>query len=95
MSKVLNQLIYSVPGIQCRASSPPCARGQQGGKCPTIVIYRRTWNARLVFPKRPNDSYYNLHTILGKTGFYGLELVGKPKKGETIYVSSGASAVGS
>ncbi|CAE6445170.1 unnamed protein product [Rhizoctonia solani] len=31
----------------------------------------------------------------GQTAFYGLEVVGKPAKGETIYVSSGASGVGS
>ncbi|KAJ1303183.1 hypothetical protein OPQ81_011382 [Rhizoctonia solani] len=31
----------------------------------------------------------------GQTAFYGLEVVGKPVKGETIFVSSGASAVGS
>ncbi|CAE6373690.1 unnamed protein product [Rhizoctonia solani] len=34
-------------------------------------------------------------TLLGQTAFYGLEVVGKPVKGETIFVSSGASAVGS
>lgn len=27
------------------------------------------------------------------TAFYGLELVGKPQKGENIYVSFGASGV--
>ncbi|KAH7337141.1 hypothetical protein B0J17DRAFT_629729 [Rhizoctonia solani] len=31
----------------------------------------------------------------GRTAFYGLEVVGKPVKGETIYVSLGASGVGS
>ncbi|GAB1520615.1 hypothetical protein RhiTH_003695 [Rhizoctonia solani] len=41
----------------------------------------------------------SLHTGLlgmpGQTAFYGLEVVGRPVRGETIFVSSGASAVGS
>ncbi|KAG8700280.1 hypothetical protein FRC09_006064 [Ceratobasidium sp. 395] len=32
---------------------------------------------------------------LGKTAFYGLEFIGQPKAGETIYVSTGAGPVGS
>lgn len=36
-----------------------------------------------------------MHLGPGETAFYGLEVVGKPIKGETIFVSSGASAVGS
>ncbi|KAG8729164.1 hypothetical protein FRC10_004205, partial [Ceratobasidium sp. 414] len=44
----------------------------------------------------PNDPGVPLSTYLGflgmpgMTAFYGLELVGKPKKGETLYLSSGA-----
>jgi NADPH-dependent curcumin reductase CurA len=32
--------------------------------------------------------------ILGKTAYYGLTVIGQPKKGETIYVSTGAGPVG-
>ncbi|CUA67603.1 hypothetical protein RSOLAG22IIIB_07466 [Rhizoctonia solani] len=43
----------------------------------------------------PLSLYVGLLGMPGQTAFYGLEVVGKPVKGETIFVSSGASAVGS
>ncbi|QRV92656.1 Zinc-binding dehydrogenase [Ceratobasidium sp. AG-Ba] len=43
----------------------------------------------------PLTAYLSILGMPGMTAFYGLEMVGKPKKGEVIYVSSGASAVGS
>ncbi|KAG8733472.1 hypothetical protein FRC10_012326 [Ceratobasidium sp. 414] len=46
-------------------------------------------------PTIPLSVHIGLLGMPGMTAFYGLELVGKPKKGETLYVSSGASAVGS
>ncbi|CAE7137640.1 unnamed protein product [Rhizoctonia solani] len=41
------------------------------------------------------SAYLNVLGMPGQTAFYGLELIGKPKSGETIYVSAGAGAVGS
>ncbi|CAE6384099.1 unnamed protein product [Rhizoctonia solani] len=46
-------------------------------------------------PGIPLSAYIGVLGMPGMTAFYGLELVGKPVKGETIFVSSGASAVGS
>ncbi|CAE6488377.1 unnamed protein product [Rhizoctonia solani] len=46
-------------------------------------------------PGVPLSAYIGVLGMPGQTAFYGLELVGKPVKGETIFVSSGASAVGS
>ncbi|KAG8724509.1 hypothetical protein FRC12_024306, partial [Ceratobasidium sp. 428] len=46
-------------------------------------------------PKIPLSAYIGILGMPGMTAFYGLELVGKPKEGETIYVSTGAGAVGS
>ncbi|CCO38026.1 hypothetical protein BN14_12188 [Rhizoctonia solani AG-1 IB] len=43
----------------------------------------------------PLSLHVGLLGMPGKTALYGLEVVGKPVKGETIFVSSGASAVGS
>ncbi|KAG9123657.1 hypothetical protein FRC07_014364, partial [Ceratobasidium sp. 392] len=45
-------------------------------------------------PKVPLSTYIGFLGMPGMTAFYGLELVGKPKKGETLYVSSGAGPVG-
>ncbi|CAE6370385.1 unnamed protein product [Rhizoctonia solani] len=38
---------------------------------------------------------WQIPSRLGQTAFYGLELIGSPKSGETIYVSAGAGTVGS
>ncbi|CAE6461178.1 unnamed protein product [Rhizoctonia solani] len=46
-------------------------------------------------PGVPLSAYIGVLGMPGMTAFYGLELAGKPIKGETIFVSSGASAVGS
>ncbi|KAJ1301159.1 hypothetical protein OPQ81_003570 [Rhizoctonia solani] len=46
-------------------------------------------------PGIPLSAYIGVLGMPGQTAFYGLEVVGKPVKGETIFVSSGASAVGS
>ncbi|CAE6439988.1 unnamed protein product [Rhizoctonia solani] len=46
-------------------------------------------------PGIPLSAYTGVLGMPGMTAFYGFELVGKPVKGETIFVSSGASAVGS
>ncbi|KAH7337546.1 NAD-P-binding protein [Rhizoctonia solani] len=46
-------------------------------------------------PGIPLSAYVGVLGMPGQTAFYGLELVGKPVAGETIFVSSGASAVGS
>ncbi|KDN47627.1 hypothetical protein RSAG8_03417, partial [Rhizoctonia solani AG-8 WAC10335] len=46
-------------------------------------------------PGIPLSAYLGVLGMPGQTAFYGLETVGKPAKGETIFVSSGASAVGS
>ncbi|CCO32522.1 hypothetical protein BN14_06583 [Rhizoctonia solani AG-1 IB] len=46
-------------------------------------------------PGIPLSAYTRVLGMPGMTAFYGLELVGKPVKGETIFISSGASAVGS
>ncbi|KAG8720164.1 hypothetical protein FRC08_001054 [Ceratobasidium sp. 394] len=46
-------------------------------------------------PEVPLSAYIGFLGMPGMTAFYGLELVGKPKKGETLYVSSGAGPVGS
>ncbi|KAF8601427.1 alcohol dehydrogenase [Ceratobasidium sp. AG-I] len=46
-------------------------------------------------PNIPLSAYLGVLGMPGQTSFYGLELVGQPKQGETIYVSSGAGAVGS
>ncbi|KAG9098371.1 hypothetical protein FS749_003954 [Ceratobasidium sp. UAMH 11750] len=46
-------------------------------------------------PEVPLSVYLGFLGMPGMTAFYGLELVGKPKKGETFYVSSGAGPVGS
>ncbi|CAE6420382.1 unnamed protein product, partial [Rhizoctonia solani] len=43
----------------------------------------------------PLSLYVGILGMPGQTAFYGLEVVGKPIKGETIFVSSGASGVGS
>ncbi|KAG9097822.1 hypothetical protein FS749_005378 [Ceratobasidium sp. UAMH 11750] len=51
-----------------------------------------------VVPKGTNiplTAYLSVLGMPGMTAFYGLEMIGKPKAGEVIYVSSGASAVGS
>ncbi|CAE6389324.1 unnamed protein product [Rhizoctonia solani] len=40
-------------------------------------------------------TYPREYRLPGQTAFYGLELIGAPKSGETIYVSAGAGAVGS
>ncbi|KEP48014.1 alcohol dehydrogenase [Rhizoctonia solani 123E] len=41
------------------------------------------------------SAYLNVLGMPGQTAFYGLELIGNLKAGETIYVSAGAGAVGS
>ncbi|CAE7116869.1 unnamed protein product [Rhizoctonia solani] len=46
-------------------------------------------------PGIPLSAYIGVLGMPGQTAFYGLETVGNPVKGETIFVSSGASAVGS
>ncbi|QRW06794.1 ribonucleoside-diphosphate reductase subunit M1 [Ceratobasidium sp. AG-Ba] len=46
-------------------------------------------------PKIPLTAYLSVLGMPAMTAFYGLEMVGKPKQGQVIYVSSGASAVGS
>ncbi|KAG8714650.1 hypothetical protein FRC11_007657 [Ceratobasidium sp. 423] len=46
-------------------------------------------------PGIPLSAYIGVLGMPGQTAFYGLELVGNPVEGETIFVSSGASAVGS
>ncbi|KAG8715893.1 hypothetical protein FRC09_016212 [Ceratobasidium sp. 395] len=43
----------------------------------------------------PLPVYTSVLGMPGKTAFYGLEFIGQPKKGETIYVSTGAGPVGS
>ncbi|KAG9119396.1 ribonucleoside reductase large subunit Cdc22, partial [Ceratobasidium sp. 392] len=51
-----------------------------------------------VIPKHTNvplTAYLSVLGMPGMTAFYGLEIVGKPQAGEVIYVSSGASTVGS
>ncbi|KAG9084312.1 hypothetical protein FRC07_013673, partial [Ceratobasidium sp. 392] len=51
-----------------------------------------------VVPKHkdvPLTAYLSVLGMPGMTAFYGLETIGKPQAGEVIYVSSGASAVGS
>ncbi|KAG9083941.1 hypothetical protein FRC07_013784, partial [Ceratobasidium sp. 392] len=51
-----------------------------------------------VVPKHANvplTAYLSVLGMPGMTAFYGLETIGKPQAGEVIYVSSGASAVGS
>ncbi|KAF8684987.1 NAD-P-binding protein [Rhizoctonia solani] len=44
-------------------------------------------------PDVPLSAYIGVLGMPGMTAFYGLETIGKPVKGETIFVSSGASAV--
>ncbi|KAG8783121.1 hypothetical protein FRC12_020075 [Ceratobasidium sp. 428] len=46
-------------------------------------------------PQVPLSAYIGFLGMPGMTAFYGLELVGHPKRGETLYVSSGAGPVGS
>ncbi|CAE6484918.1 unnamed protein product [Rhizoctonia solani] len=46
-------------------------------------------------PGIPLSAYVNVLGMPGQTAFYGLELIGSPKSGETIYVSAGAGTVGS
>ncbi|KAG8729811.1 hypothetical protein FRC11_007961 [Ceratobasidium sp. 423] len=46
-------------------------------------------------PGIPLSAYLNVLGMPGQTAFYGLELIGNPKAGETIYVSAGAGTVGS
>ncbi|KAG9128596.1 hypothetical protein FRC07_000029 [Ceratobasidium sp. 392] len=43
----------------------------------------------------PLEVYTSVLGMPGKTAFYGLEAIGQPKAGETIYVSTGAGPVGS
>ncbi|KAG8761787.1 hypothetical protein FRC12_009334 [Ceratobasidium sp. 428] len=43
----------------------------------------------------PLSVYISVLGMPGKTAFYGLEFIGQPKAGETIYVSTGAGPVGS
>ncbi|KAB5591573.1 hypothetical protein CTheo_5002 [Ceratobasidium theobromae] len=42
----------------------------------------------------PLSLYVGVLGMPGKTAFYGLQYIGQPKKGETIYVSTGAGPVG-
>ncbi|EUC63197.1 alcohol dehydrogenase, partial [Rhizoctonia solani AG-3 Rhs1AP] len=46
-------------------------------------------------PGVPLSAYVNVLGMPGQTAFYGLEMIGNPKAGETIYVSAGAGTVGS
>ncbi|CUA68346.1 hypothetical protein RSOLAG22IIIB_13706 [Rhizoctonia solani] len=46
-------------------------------------------------PEVSLSAYLNVLGMPGQTAFYGLESIGNPKAGETIYVSAGAGAVGS
>ncbi|CAE6436173.1 unnamed protein product [Rhizoctonia solani] len=46
-------------------------------------------------PGIPLSAYVNVLGMPGQTAFYGLEMIGNPKAGETIYVSAGAGTVGS
>ncbi|CAE6435831.1 unnamed protein product [Rhizoctonia solani] len=46
-------------------------------------------------PGIPLSAYLNILGMPGQTAFYGLESIGNPKSGETIYVSAGAGTVGS
>ncbi|ELU42783.1 alcohol dehydrogenase [Rhizoctonia solani AG-1 IA] len=41
-------------------------------------------------PEVPLSAYLTVLGMPGQTAFYGLELIGAPKSGETIYVSAGA-----
>ncbi|CAE7153661.1 unnamed protein product [Rhizoctonia solani] len=52
---------------------------------------------RVVHPEPgiPLSAYVNVLGMPGQTAFYGLEMIGNPKAGETIYVSAGAGTVGS
>lgn len=42
----------------------------------------------------PLSLYLGVLGATGRTAYWGLEVIGKPKRGETIYVSTGAGAVG-
>ncbi|KAG9118755.1 hypothetical protein FRC07_006566, partial [Ceratobasidium sp. 392] len=42
----------------------------------------------------PLSVYTSVLGMPGKTAYYGLEVIGQPKAGETIYVSTGAGPVG-
>ncbi|KAJ1303098.1 hypothetical protein OPQ81_011299 [Rhizoctonia solani] len=46
-------------------------------------------------PGIPLSAYVNVLGMPGQTAFYGLESIGNPKAGETLYVSAGAGTVGS
>ncbi|EUC67547.1 zinc-binding dehydrogenase family oxidoreductase, partial [Rhizoctonia solani AG-3 Rhs1AP] len=46
-------------------------------------------------PGVPPSAYIGVLGMPGQTAFYGFETVGNPIAGETIFVSSGASAIGS
>ncbi|KAG9075490.1 hypothetical protein FRC06_010065, partial [Ceratobasidium sp. 370] len=46
-------------------------------------------------PNVPLSAHLSVLGMPGKTAYYGLEVIGKPKAGETIYVSTGAGPVGS
>ncbi|KAG9078532.1 hypothetical protein FRC06_008318, partial [Ceratobasidium sp. 370] len=56
-------------------------------KHPLIVIKDET--------NLPLSVYIGVLGMPGKTAYYGLEVIGQPKAGETIYVSTGAGPVGS
>ncbi|QRV84710.1 Zinc-binding dehydrogenase [Ceratobasidium sp. AG-Ba] len=43
----------------------------------------------------PLSAYLSVLGMPGKTAYYALEVIGQPKAGETIYVSTGAGPVGS
>ncbi|CCO32505.1 hypothetical protein BN14_06565 [Rhizoctonia solani AG-1 IB] len=42
----------------------------------------------------PWSLYVGVLGMPGKTAYFGLDVIGKPQKGETIYVSTGAGPVG-
>ncbi|CCO36948.1 (+)-pulegone reductase [Rhizoctonia solani AG-1 IB] len=46
-------------------------------------------------PEIPLSAYVNILGMPVQAAFYGLELIGGPKAGETFYVSAGAGTVGS
>jgi NADPH-dependent curcumin reductase CurA len=58
-------------------------------------VAKAKWLERLVPGRAPLTAHLGILGLTGFTGWYGLKEIGRPKPGDTVFVSAAAGAVGS